>query len=77
MTDINGKPNPPPPTGNPTPQQEGKVVWMACRADPNCDGTHAKMVMSHTGSLEGGTVIRYVCEKCKKPFHIPMGTVFG
>ena len=77
MSDQFGKPNPPPPTAKPTAQEEGEVVWMACRADPNCDGQQARKVMSRTGSFEGGTVFRYICEKCKKPFHIPMGTVLG
>lgn len=77
MSDQFGKPNPPPPTAQPTPQEKGEKVWMACRADPNCDGTHARKIFSRTGSLEGGTVYRYICEKCGKPFAIPMGATFG
>lgn len=68
---------PQPPVNQPTPQQEGEEVWMACRATEGCPGTHARKVFSHTGSLEGGTVTRFVCTTCGKPFHIPLGTVFG
>lgn len=52
---------------------EEKVVWIACRATPGCEGNQAVIVFNktlHDGMLPQGTAIRYRCTTCKKPFHV-------
>lgn len=48
----------------------GQIVWMSCRATPNCEGKNAKIELLFPPAGFGGTTTRYVCQTCKRPFHI-------
>lgn len=55
--------------------QIGDVVWMACRAASGCEGKQATINLKFDQTRQGGLSlqgrsIRYVCETCKRPFHI-------
>ncbi len=53
-----------------------KVVWIACRATPNCPGNQAVMVFSKSRQptqsdfAMGGSITRYRCKTCGGAFHI-------
>ena len=48
----------------------GQIVWISCRATPNCEGKNAKIELLFPPAGLGGTTTRYVCQTCKRPFHI-------
>ena len=45
-------------------------VWFACRAGGGCEGKWATVNMKFPQDSQGGRTIRYVCETCKRPFHV-------
>lgn len=58
---------------NNKPTQEPEIVNITCRATPECTGDRAKKeVIPRPGG--GVTLVRFICETCKRPFTIPMGT---
>lgn len=61
-------------------QGKNKVVWIACRATPECSGNQAEVIMTlhHDPFGIGGSKIadgpsksiRYKCLTCNREFHI-------
>lgn len=52
-----------------TPKPPKKMVWVACRATPGCEGKQATVVFSKK-TPGGGSVTRYKCGTCGGAFHI-------
>lgn len=58
----------------PIPKEPKKeLVNIACRATPECPGNKAEKQVINPRSA-GATLIRFICQTCKKTFHVPMGT---
>lgn len=49
-----------------------EIVWMKCRANPNCPGNQAYLAMTKSNPLVagGGTMFRYRCTTCNGVWHI-------
>ena len=48
----------------------GQIVWIACRATPNCEGKSARIEILFPQNEQGGRSTRYLCLVCKRAFHI-------
>ena len=48
----------------------GQVVWVACRATPNCEGKQSRIEIMFPQAENGGRATRYVCLTCGRAFHI-------
>lgn len=48
----------------------GQIVWVACRATPDCEGKSARIEILFPQSESGGRTTRYICLTCNRPFHI-------
>jgi hypothetical protein len=46
---------------------EHEIVWVSCRGKKSCDGKQARVLLKQKLGM-GGTVIRYVCTTCNRPF---------
>lgn len=46
-----------------------KVVWIACRATPKCEGKQA-VVVRKVAREGGGSSTRFQCKTCGRPFHV-------
>lgn len=49
---------------------EKQIVSISCRATPGCTGCEAE---KQTIPSSGATLVRFICQTCKKSFHVPMG----
>lgn len=52
-------------------EEKPKLIWMACRATPGCEGRTANLVRNF--ETAGGRVVRYVCTTCNRHWHVPIG----
>jgi len=64
-------------SNTPPTQPPQKKVWIKCRANEKCEGTHAFLVFAHDlspggaiDSTNAGRVIRYKCCTCGQSFHV-------